>query len=257
MSPTQHHRLAVELAVWIAERVRQLGELCESPAGPIFNSANSPFAGALYTLWSLGCAITTDANGHTPSDEGHGAPPPHFRIASEPEIRSRLASLEIKPKYFSETVRDFVRLQEYAPETFQLTGDWFRPRLPQQLLDAFVAAGFLECQNDQCRWLEPMAERIEWTTPRHAWETEDEAERRRLRKYGPIWQTMPPVFRQRAVYRGKLDRLAFPDLIRRFWDGENWQSEQLRDWNDQKRLIDAMQIAEEIQRLIEAGRLPL
>ncbi len=257
MIPAQQHQLAVELAVWIAERVRQLGESSDSAAGPIFNSANSPFAGALFTLWSMDCATITDRNGDVPNYDDYGAPPPHFRIASEHEIRSRLPSREINPKQFSETIRDFVRLQEFAPEAFQLKGDWFRPGLPQPLLDAFAAAGFVECLDDQCRWLEPMAERIEWTTPSHAWETQDEAERRRLRKYGPIWETMPSLLRQRAVYHGELDRLAFPDIIRRFWDGDNWQSEQLSNWKVQKRLIEAMHIAEEIQRLIEAKRLRL
>ena len=68
---------------------------------------------------------------------------------------------------------------------------------------------------------------------------------------------MPPLLKQRAVYLGKLDRLAFPDLLRRFWDGENWQSEQVPDWNDQTRLIEAMHITDEIEQLIEAGRLTL
>jgi hypothetical protein len=257
MIPAQQHRLAVELAVWIAEQVRQLGAFSDSPAGPILDSANSPFAGACYTLWSLDCATTTDANGNSPRDDGYGAPPPHFRLATEPDIRARLASREIVPKRFSETVRDFVRLHDHVPEAFQLTGSSFRPALPQPLLDAFVAAGFLECLNDQCRWLEPMAERIEWTTPSHAWETETEAEARRLRKYAPIWKTMPPWLRQKVVYRGKLDTLMLPDAIRRFWNGDNWQSEQLPDWEDQKRLIEAMHIADEIRRLIEAGRLIL
>lgn len=253
----QQHRLAVELAVWIAERVRQLGEASDSPDGPIFDSANSPFAGALYTLWSLNCATVTDANGNTPRDEGHGAPPPHFRLATELDIRSRLASREIMPKGFSEVVREFVRLRDHAPEAFQLTADWFRPALPQSLLDAFVAAGFLRRGGDQCRWLDAMAERIEWTTPNHSWETEEEAQMRHLGEYAPIWRTMPPWLREKAVYDGKLDRLALPDLIRRFWNGEKWQSEQLPDWSDQKRIIEAMRIVDEIQRLIDAGRLRL
>jgi hypothetical protein len=60
-----------------------------------------------------------------------------------------------------------------------------------------------------------------------------------------------------VVYRGKLDTLMLPDAIRRFWNGDNWQSEQLPDWEDQKQLIEAMHIADEIRRLIEAGRLIL
>jgi hypothetical protein len=257
MISAQQRRLSVELAVWIAERVRQLGEFTESPVGAIFNSAGSPFAGAFYTLWSLNCATVTDAKGNAPRDEGHGAPPPHFRLATEREIRSSIANREIWPKHFSELVRDFVRLLEYSREAFQLTGDWFRPGLPQPLLEAFVAAGFLECHHDQCRWLEAMAERIEWTTPKHSWENEDEAQTRRLRKYAPIWNSIPLWLREKAVYHGKLDRLALPDIIRRFWNGESWQSEQLSVWSDQKRLIEAMHIADEIQRLINAGRLTL
>ena len=122
MSPPPHHRLAVELTVWIAEQVTQLGKLSQSPTGPILDSANSPFAGALYRILSLDCAATTDANGNPPNSDAYGQPPPHFRLMVEPDIRARLQNRAIAPRLFSNTVRDFVRLHDHVPHAFQLTG---------------------------------------------------------------------------------------------------------------------------------------
>ena len=68
---------------------------------------------------------------------------------------------------------------------------------------------------------------------------------------------MPSWIRHKVVTDGKLDKLMLPDAIRRFWNDGRWHSQQLPDWEEQERLVTAMQIADKIHRLIEAGRLSL
>ncbi len=68
---------------------------------------------------------------------------------------------------------------------------------------------------------------------------------------------MPRWIKQRVVEGEKLNMLMLPDALRRFWDGDKWQSEQLPYWNDQQQLFKATHIADEIRRLIEATRLTL
>jgi hypothetical protein len=222
----------------------------------VLDSATSPFTGAGYTLWDLGAVVLTDAEGNPPVYQDYGSPPPHFRFADEAGVRLAVAGKKITPKAFSELIRDFVRMHEHVPGAFALTAERFRPSLPPALLDAFVAAGFLECSQDGCRWLDLMAQWVEWASPQHLWESAAESEARHLARYGPIWTTMPSWIRSKVVEDNKLNMLMLPDAIRRFWDGE-WKSEQLPDWTDQKRGIDAMEIARQIERLVKSGRLTL
>ena len=68
---------------------------------------------------------------------------------------------------------------------------------------------------------------------------------------------MPASIKEYVIDGGRLDPLRLPDAIRRFWDGAVWHREPLPDWKDQKRLVDAMLIADEIKRLVEERRLRL
>jgi len=254
VTPAGQHRLAVELAVWIADQVRRFGAFKPAAGGDVLDSATSPLTGACYTLWGVGGAVTTDADGNPPDDRGYGSPPPHFRLAGEIELRRALDGRKITPKDFSRLIGDFAGMREHAPEAFELSADWFRPSLPAPLLDALVAAEFLECSDVRCRWLDPMAQWLEWSAPRLLWESRAESEARHLRKYGPMWNTMPAWIRAKVVDSGKVNQLLLVDAIRRFWDGQ-WHSQPLPDWQDQKRLIDAMESGRQIQQLVESGRL--
>ena len=62
------------------------------------------------------------------------------------------------------------------PDAFVLTGRVFRSDLPRPLLDAFIDAGYLSCDEEGCLWLDPMAERIAWGAPDKSWETEEESQ---------------------------------------------------------------------------------
>ena len=255
MTPAEQH-LAIELAVWNADQVRRFGTFKPSPIGPLLDSADSPFAGACYSLWDLGCAFTYEGDG-SPRRGDHGAPPAHFRIADEREIRQALAEREIMPKQFSSLIHHFIMLRDVTPEAFALTGESFRPVLPETLLDAFAAAQFINCFADGCRWTDLMAQWVEWAAPDRHWESDEQSRDRRLRNYGPIWESMPPGLKVQIYNGATIDRLKLPDAIRRFWDGERWRTEQLPNWDDQKRLIDAMIVADNIQRLMDEGQLRL
>lgn len=100
-----------------------------------------------------------------------------------------------------------------------------------------------------------MAQWVEWSSPL-GWESHAEPEMRHMRTYGPIWTSMPLWIRRKLIDGRQLNKLMLVDAIRRFWDGE-WRSTQLPDWQDQKRLVDATERANQIQRLVEAGRLSL
>jgi hypothetical protein len=249
--------LATELAVWNAAQVRRFGRFVETPTGPIVDTDASPFAQPCWTLWELGCATATNDEGGQPRDD-HGAPPiHHFRLAQEPAIRAALAGKAVSPRAFTRLIGDFASLHEVTPDVFALTRRLFRSDLPRPLLDAFIDAGYLSCNEEGCLWLDPMAERIAWGAPSKSWQTEEESQARRLRTYGPVWKTMPASIKNHVIDGGRLDPLRLPDAIRRFWDGAAWQREPLPDWHDQKRLVDAMRIADEIKRLVEERRLRL
>src|SRR5688572_26069653 len=107
MIPSEQHQLAIELAAWIADQVRRNATFKESAAGPLLDSAASPFAGACYALWGLGGATTTDENGNPPDDR-HGSPPPHFRLSDEANLRLAVATRQVMPKDLSRLIGVFV-----------------------------------------------------------------------------------------------------------------------------------------------------
>ena len=256
MTPGEQQRLAKELAVWLADRVRRYGTFVAAPGGALLDSATSPLAGACYTLWALGLATITDAHGNPPSGR-HGAPPAHFRLADAADIRPVLEGQRIAPKDFSRLIGQFLALHTYEPEAFELNANWFRPTLPVSLLEAFGEAGFLDGSPDRCRWTDVMAQWVEWSSPHHGWETPAETEARHLREYGPVWKAMPPPIRERVVERGRLNKLLLVDAIRRYWDDGEWSLQQLPDWEDPQRLVEAMHIGDQLEQLLHARRLRL
>ena len=257
MIPPISQALSTELAAWNAAQVRRFGTPVQTPTGPIIDTEASRFTHPCWTLCEIGCATATNAEGGRPRDD-HGAPPiRYFRLADESAIRAALAGKEVAPRAFTRLIGDFANLHDVRSDAFALTGRVFRPDLPRPLLDAFVDAGYLSCNAEGCSWLDPMAERIAWGAPAKSWETEEESQVRRLRTYGPVWKTMPASIKNYVTDGGRLDPLRLPDAIRRFWDGGAWHREPLPNWEDQKRLADAMLIADEIKRLVEQRRLRL
>jgi len=255
MTPPVPNALPTELAVWNSALVRRFGTSVETPTGPVIDTDRSRFGHTCWTLWELGCATATNAEGGPPRDD-HGAPPTrHFRLADESTIRAALAGKEVPPRALTRLIGDFASLHDVRPDAFALTSRVFRSDLPRPLRDAFIDAGYLSCDEEGCVWLDPMAERIAWGAPAQSWETEEESQARRVRTYGPVWKAMPASIKGYVIGGGRLDPLRLPDAIRRFWDGTAWHPEPLPDWQDQKRLVDAMRIADEIKRLVEERRL--
>jgi hypothetical protein len=97
MTPPVPKALSTELAVWNAALVRRFGTSVETPTGPIIDTDASRFAHTCWTLWELGCATATNAEGGPPRED-HGAPPTrYFRLAHESAIRAALAGKEVSP----------------------------------------------------------------------------------------------------------------------------------------------------------------
>ena len=254
MTPREHQALGIELAVWEAAQAWRLATFRESPAGPLIDSATSPFVNVCWALWELGCAKTLAADGGPPRGD-HGAPPPHFLIAREQEVRATLAEQTIMPAQFSSLLGTFIRLQPQVPEAYQLTADWFEATLPAALHDALTGAQFLYCEQGRCRWTGLMAHWTEGAAPLDHWETDEQSRGRRLRTYGPIWESIPTPLKFELIRDGKPNWLNLSSAIGRFWHDDHWSMQEHPDWNGIERGIKARLVADNILRLLEEGEL--
>jgi hypothetical protein len=144
-----------------------------------------------------------------------------------------------------------------VPEAFQLTADWFEAALPAALHDALIGAQFLYSEQGRCRWTDLMAQWTEWAAPQNHWETDEQSRARRLRTYGPIWESMPTPLKFEIVRDGKPNWLNLSSAIARFWHDDKWSKQEHPDWNGIERGIKARLVAHNILRLLDEGDLRL
>ena len=212
--------LATELAIGIAARLEHILGVGEpdAPDGHVYHSYTTVFEEGCAVLWRMGLAEPFPQQKDTNFA-------PYFALASEADIRARLALDAAEGADLSDLVTSYIGLAcDYGRTWLPSTRDPFEPPdWALAALEALCAAGYLDRDGTRLRWSDKIGPAmVRWRFWTEGWADVQALEDARLEEEAALAARDMPEFVRDAFAKGQVFAVA---VVQRHWTGQGWVAE--------------------------------